>query len=342
MTDHRNALMRTVRLPALVLAGAFALTACVSPVAGPSTGLYARPIGSAPVTANPTPYSAALNCIGQYALANGLRTPRIAVGRIIDYTGKNDAEGGRRITQGASLMAISAFAKTGARMVERFDTSVAELELRYANNRLIGDEGDEEFRRILAGSVPGSDFYLVGGITEMNYNIRSVGADGFFGDVDPDNAKGTSGAKLYVMNVGMDLRLVDTRTLEVVDVVSYQKQIVGREISLGVFSFWDDVVIDVGIGERAQEPIQLAVRSIVERAVIEIMANLYGVSGPSVCTEAMGSDPIGSGRTFGATGGFVPVHGTEDNNAATRAEPNRWNERRDEDVRASNLRGRQF
>jgi curli biogenesis system outer membrane secretion channel CsgG len=330
-----------VRLPAAVLAAAMTVTGCVSPIAGPSTGLYASPIGTAPVTANPTPYSAALTCLGEYARTKGVRPPRIAVGRIIDYTGKEDVEGGRRVTQGASLMAISAFSKAGARMVERFDTSVAELELRYANNRLIGDGGDEEFRRILAGSVPGSDFYMVGGITELNYNIRSVGADGFIGDVDPKNAKGNAGSKLYVMNVGMDLRLVDTRTLEVVDVVSYQKQIIGREVSLGVFSFWDDIVIDVGAGERAQEPIQLAVRSIVERAVIEMTANLYGVSGPDVCRDAMGSDPIGSGRTNGTTGNFVAAYdNTSTNNAATRADPNRWSERRDRDVQ-SGLRGRQ-
>ena len=39
-------------------------------------------------------------------------------------------------------MAMSAFAKSGARLVERFDTSVTELELRYANNRLIRPTGD--------------------------------------------------------------------------------------------------------------------------------------------------------------------------------------------------------
>ena len=42
---------------------------------------------------------------------------------------------------------------------------------------------------------------------------------------------------MYVMNVGLDLRLVDTTTLEVVDVISYQKQIIGRQVSAGVFEF---------------------------------------------------------------------------------------------------------
>ncbi len=91
----------------------------------------------------------------------------------------------------------------------------------------------------MAGSIPGSDYYLVGGITELNFNIGSNGADGDGGGTATNAVKGTAGASLYVMNVGIDLRLVDTNTLEVVDVISYQKQIVGRQISAGVFDFME-------------------------------------------------------------------------------------------------------
>ena len=39
-----------------------------------------------------------------------------------------EADGsGRKVTQGASLMAMTAFAKAGVPLVERFDTSVSEL-----------------------------------------------------------------------------------------------------------------------------------------------------------------------------------------------------------------------
>ena len=37
------------------------------------------------MTSNPTPYSLALVCIGQYARQYNLRAPRIAIGRIGDY-----------------------------------------------------------------------------------------------------------------------------------------------------------------------------------------------------------------------------------------------------------------
>ena len=216
-----------------------------------------------------------------------LVAPRIAVGRIADYTGKSESDGsGRKITQGASLMAMSAFNKAGARLVERFDTSVTELELRYANNRLIGQEGDENVRRIYAGQMPGSDYYFVGGITELNYNIRSMGVEAQGGHTDARDGVGNLGGRLYVMNIALDFRLIDTRTLEVVDVISYQKQIIGRELRAGVFSFFDDTIIDIAAGERALEPVQLAVRAGVERAVVEVMSRFYNVNDSAVCAAA--------------------------------------------------------
>ena len=177
-----------VKAVALMTACAVALCGCVSPVAGPA-GRYATPIGNAPVIANPTPYSRALVCLGEYARANHRLSPRIAVGRISDYTGKEEADGsGRKLTQGASLMAISALAKSGANLVERYDTSVSELELKYANNKLItdgapaGPNAPTDYRKIMAGQVAGSDFFLVGGITELNFNIRSSGLDASAGN----------------------------------------------------------------------------------------------------------------------------------------------------------------
>jgi curli biogenesis system outer membrane secretion channel CsgG len=330
------------RVGAVLSAVALVLSACATPIAG-SDGLYAKPIGTAPVTANPSPYSAALVCIGQYARQNKLGAPRIAVGRISDYTGKSEADGsGRKITQGASLMAMTAFGKAGMPLVERFDTSISELDLKYSNNKLISDgprgpgPGPTESRKIYEGQVAGVDFYLVGGITELNYNIYSVGADAYAGDKDTTGLKGTFRNSVYVMNVAIDLRLVNSRSLEVVDMISYQKQIVGKEVGIGVFDFLNGNIFDVSAGAGAQEPLQLAVRSLIERAVVEISANLYGMPGPQTCLT---SDPL-SGSTTGMTGGFTPAYDNlRTNNAQTREDPDRWNDKRDPDAGRA-LRGR--
>jgi len=235
-------------------------------------------------------------------------------------------------------MAMTAFAKAGTRLVERFDTSVAELELKYTNNKLVGDEtAPGGFKQILAGSIPGSDFHLVGGITELNSNIRSSGVEAFVGDTDFGDPKGGGGFRLFVINVGVDLRLIDTKTLEVVDIISYQKQVIGREVQANYFDFFGGTIFDIGGGERAQEPIQLAVRSTIERAVLEMTANLYGVTGPEVCGQL---DNVGN-TTNGKTGDYSAAYDNlETNNADTRDAASRWHQARDKRVRGGLLRGR--
>jgi curli biogenesis system outer membrane secretion channel CsgG len=282
----------------LVIAG-LSLAGCISPQADSATGRYTAPIGGSPVISNETPYSAALRCMAGYT---GQRPIRIAVGQIADYTGKSESDNsGRKITQGAALMAMSALSKAGVHLVERFDTSVAEMELKYANNKLIGadEHGGPDYRQIIAGSIPGSDYYLVGGITELNFNIRSDGANADGGETATNGLKGSTGGNMYVMNVGLDLRLVDTKTLQVVDVISYQKQIIGRQVSVGVFDFLGANFFDASVGESALEPIQLAVRSVIERAVLEMTSRLYHTTGSCAAT----TDPLADGSDR-----EVPVH----------------------------------
>jgi curli production assembly/transport component CsgG/holdfast attachment protein HfaB len=191
----------------------------------------------------------------------------------------------------------------------------------------------------MAGEIPGSDYYFVGGITELNSNIRSLGADAFVGDLDAADMKGHAGFKLFVINVGVDLRLVNTKTLVVEDVISYQKQIIGREISAGIFDFANGNVFDIGVGERAMEPIQLAVRSTIERAVLEMTANLYGVANSDPCA-ALAEDASGLKTAQSVTGSAIAQpDGALAADAANRADPNRWNVNRDEGVKAT-LRGR--
>jgi len=281
--------------PLVLILAAVALEGCISPTPD-SVGRYTSPIGGAPVISNETPYSAALRCMGGFV---GQRPVRIAVGQIADYTGKTESDGsGRKVTAGAALMAMSALNKAGVHMVERFDTSVAEMELKYANNKLIGDDQHPnpqagDFRKILAGSIPGSDYYIVGGVTELNFNIRSENANGDGGGTATNATTGTASGSLYVMNVGLDMRLVNTSTLEVADVISYQKQIIGRQVSAGVFSFLGTNFFDVSVGESALEPIQLAVRSVIERAVLEMITRVYRAPGGS-CAIPLGTadDPL--------------------------------------------------
>ena len=146
----------------------------------------------------------------------------------------------------------------------------------------------------MAGSIPGSDYYIVGGGTELNFNLRSENASGNGGGTATNATTGTAGGGLYVMNVGLDMRLVNTNTLEVADVISYQKQIIGRQVSAGIFDFLGMNFFDLSVGESALEPIQLAVRSVIERAVLEMVTRVYRAPG-GACASPIGTaaDPLG-------------------------------------------------
>lgn len=239
--------------------------------------------GSAP-EAITTDYTGALRCIGNYVRSQPYPAPRLAVGLITDMTGAQDQLQGRRLTQGATLMAITAAADAGMRLVERYDMGVLQVELDYARNGLLRDS-EQVIREVQAGSIQGADLYIIGGITEYNPNIRSRGADAFGAGQSARAASLSLGGSDYVVDVGLDLRLIDARSSEVLAVRSLRKQIVGREIRAGVFGFVDGTMIDIGGGQRALEPVQTAVRTMVDRIVYEFVASLYGVS-PEICPQA--------------------------------------------------------
>jgi len=284
--DQKNGILtKNLRLLVKVLAVA-ALSAC-SAIPSFNTDNYVEPVNGASVMPNTTTYTKELDCLGDYIDTNKLMPVRIAVGHIDDFTGKMDVTNGRRITQGAALMAISAVARTHLPIVERLDVSTSEMEFKYTDNKLIGDnkilpdhsvQKEPGFRKTFAGSVLGSDYHIIGGITEVNYNIRSGSLDSTL------KYWGVSG-RYAVLNVAVDLRLVNTRTLEVVDVVSFQKQIIGTEIRTGVFSFFSDQssVLDINAAEKTQEPVQRAVRMVVEHGVFELISKLYKVPETNMC-----------------------------------------------------------
>lgn len=233
-----------------------------------------------------TDYTAALRCIGNHVRSQPYPAPRLAVGLITDMTGAQDYIQGRRLTQGATLMAITAAADAGMRLVERYDMGVIQVELDFARNGLLRDSEDV-VREVRAGSIEGADLYIIGGITEYNPNIRSRGAEAFGAGQSARGASLTLGGSDYVVDVGLDLRLIDARSSEVLAVRSLRKQIVGREVRAGVFGFVDGTMVDIGGGQRALEPVQTAVRTMVDRIVYEFVASLYAVS-PDICLQASG------------------------------------------------------
>lgn len=249
---------------------------------------YVNALDGASVVENKTRYSQALECLKPVVSTQGQAAKRFAVGRVNDFTGKEDLTNGKRITQGAALMVISALAKAGVPMVERFDTSISDMELKYTDNKLITDEpNSSSHRKIFSGSIPGSDYHIVGGITEVNYNIRS-------GSLESSIRFFSAAARYFVMNVGIDLRVVNTKTLEVVNTQSLQKQIIGTELSGGYFRLFTDGLVDINAGERTQEPIQKAVRMVIEQAVFNIVSDMNNMPGGGQCAGQIAAAKVAS------------------------------------------------
>jgi curli biogenesis system outer membrane secretion channel CsgG len=243
--------------------------------------------GSAP-RRNETPMDPALACLRQAMLAGQARVASVTVGDVKDYTGKYSQTEGNAITQGGSLMIYSALGKLGnaIRLHERFDTRIAELELAYADRRQLGDgqlhtveAGKPQVPWVpyFGGSILRTDYYIVGGITEVNYNIASRGGELNVASVGARQ-------RTFTMNVGVDLRIIDTRSLQVLKTVSLQKQITGEEVGVGVFRFFGRELIDLNLGGKSQEPLQLGVRTTIEHGVVELMAAVSGLA-PQPCVD---------------------------------------------------------
>ena len=256
---NRKHLMRSAILAALLASAACA------PAHAASKKAIATNLGSTP-TVNANPLAAGFDCTSKLT-AQASRPLRIAVGKVGDYTGKfsNEAsEGGFRVTQGGALMISSALGKlTNVDQVERLDTQVADIDTLLAKSQLLRD-GDN-LRGLTAGQYDGSDYFIIGGITEVNYNIRSGG-----GKVGVSNIYG--GKRTYTMNVAADLKIVETKSLKVVKTISVQKQITGYENTFGLFTFKGDYLFDLDFGSKGQEPLQLGVRSVLEYGTLELIS----------------------------------------------------------------------
>ena len=276
---------KVVRLIAVAALGSLLAGCAGGPTASIGSAQFAAdeaPVVQGPaVRTNVTPLSNALTCLAGSVRAAHRPPIGIAVGDVKDYTGKFNQNEGNAVTQGGALMVYSALGKLhgAVRVHERFDTRIGEVELGFTDKRQLGDGGvhvvDPRAPQVpwmpyYGGSILASNYYIVGGITELNYNIQSGGVDTAVNGLGPK-------ARVFTLNVAIDLRIVDTRSLIVVKSVSFQKQVTGYEVGLNIFRFFGSHLFDIDIGVKNQEPLQLGVRTALEYGVLDLVSSIARV-----------------------------------------------------------------
>lgn len=270
-----------IRAFALAL-GAMSVTGCttwtpqynnVTPISGPAPYV------------NRTPMQSALVCLQSSTRASP--DIRLGVADFVDGSGASLGESdvnGRYFSQRPDLMLIVALSKTGVRLVNRTSTAVAEWEMRQAMDRRLGEgkpvlvgQTRFDYRPVRAGEFLGSTFYVNGAITETNWAISSnVEEAGFLG--------ATAGRRTYRVSIAIDLVVTNSLTTEVVFARSYSKQLVGFETGAGVFRFVEASIMpksrvelfQANIGQKQNEPVQAALRWLVELAGYETVSALTG------------------------------------------------------------------
>lgn len=264
---------------------------------------------------NITPMEGVLACFADGVASTGEPPLVIATGDIKDYTGKYSINEGNAITQGGALMVYSALGKlSGAvRMAERYDPSIAERELAYADRRQLGDGnphtlGGPDGNQIVpwlpyyGGTIQKSDYFIVGGITELNYNIASGGAEFGINQIGAKN-------RIYTQSVGIDLRIVNTETLMVVKTVSLTKQFSGYEVGFNVFRFFGSDLFDINVGSKGQEPLQLGIRTALEEAVTRLVSAVTDVNYRPCMVTYAGYTPMATAQSLRQVANPAPVPG---------------------------------
>lgn len=248
-----------------------------------------------PLLAGPAPTPSvtrmedALRCVAAHYPRD--RDIRLAVNDLTDGTGAtmDGSALAKVLTQRPDVMMTIGLAKTGVRLVNRSSTGVAEWEIRQAMQKYIGDGRTYEeqgssirlpYRPVMAGAILGSTHYVSGAITELNWNVYSTAKEAGVGGL-------SVGKRQYRISVAVDLIVTDSRTTEIVMARTYSKQLVGQETAANLFRFFDVgtagknvgpyEAFEFNLGKEMNEPVQTAVRWILETAAYDIVTELSGM-----------------------------------------------------------------
>ena len=180
----------------------------------------------------------------------------VAIGDMSDLTGKSNLDEGHKLTQGLAEMTATSlgyFSRGGGiKFVERSDVKVLDRELALSDRNALKTTG-VFFPKV---AVTPANYYVTGAITELNYDVSSSGAKLRTRSVTLTNRQS-------VASVAIDLRLVNTATLEVYETSSMRMQVQLNENDAQAIN--GGTVIR--LGNQGQAELQRAIRKMVNISI---------------------------------------------------------------------------
>lgn len=166
------------------------------------------------------------------------------------------------VTQGAAAMLTGALSESGWFIpLERVG-----LQNLLTERRIIRAEFERFGQPDTLPSLRAASVMLEGGIIAFESNVRTGGAGAEYFGI------GASG-KYQVDQVTVNLRAVEISTGEILANVTTTKTIYSKELRAGVYRFIDfSRLLEAEAGVTTNEPVQMAVMSAIESAVIHLVA----------------------------------------------------------------------
>jgi hypothetical protein len=137
---------------------------------------------------------------------------------------------------------------------------------------LITEQRLKAEKRVLSSTGPaigkmyGAEYIITGDITEYNVDVVTAGAG--------MRISGAGGSvQVAVATAAIDLRIVETTTGRIVFNKSLRKSIVGKQVGVNIFRFWEDRLYEINGGIANQEPVQLAIRELLEEGVYQMCSS---------------------------------------------------------------------
>jgi curli biogenesis system outer membrane secretion channel CsgG len=182
---------------------------------------------------------------------------------------------------------VSSLKAGGARLVNRHDVVILNFEKSASMEKWLGNGA--EYRQIPMGCLLGSNYYVTGSISTLDFNTDSKGIELYVDGIG-------AGGRYQEIIVGGDFIVTNTKTSEIVFAKTVHFKLYAKEIKAGVFHLYDDSLVNLNMGYTGNDPLQMATRYMIDQAAAEIIRNVYDIDSKECDTvenvddNATGSD----------------------------------------------------